>query len=140
MITVEEILHKKESEITPKDIYDFFDWCIGCDEIIDPMELSLKELPKGWERYLWEKYTPADIVKKYKDFYYEVIDLYITSVDDPDDKGTRETFEIVRKFFLESWILSMVLKWIDEGYFDEDKKRELERMHSEIVLSGNDEN
>lgn len=136
MITVEEIFHKKESSITTEDICKYFDWCIGCDEIIDPMDLSLEKLPKGWEKYLWEKYNPVDVVNKYRDFYFEVIDFYITSVDDPDDPVNKETFEIVRKFFLESWISSMVLKWIDEGFFDEDKKIELEKMYSEVVSSG----
>ena len=67
MTMVEEIFEKKFDDITEKDINWFFDNCIGYLDVEVGSAKALPELPEGWEEFLWQRYTPEDVVRKYKD-------------------------------------------------------------------------
>ena len=59
-------------------------------------------------------------------FYYEAL-------KEPEFVSHREIYNDFKVYFLESWKAAMVLKWVDEGRFDETKSQELKKMYFDLA-------
>ena len=133
MTTVEEIFGKSEHEVTEEEIRWYFDNCVGYPDCEEHWACALPRLPKRWEPYLWEKYTPEDVVKKYCDDYYYIMMFYDEALKEPNFVSHREIYTDFKGFFLESWKASMVLKWVEEGKFDAVKSHDLKKMYFDLA-------
>ena len=133
MTTVEEIFGKPESEVTEKEINWYFYNCVGYPDCEEHWACALPKLPDGWEDYLWREYTPEDVVKKYCDDYHYIMMFYYEALKEPEFVSHREIYNDFKVYFLESWKAAMVLKWVDEGRFDETKSQELKKMYFDLA-------
>lgn len=134
MTTVEEIFGKPESEVTEEEIRWYFDNCVGYPKCEVLGACALPFLPKGWELYLWKKYSIEDVVKRYEfDCYYAMM-MYEEAAEVGDDEDCRCYFNSMKKYFLESWKSKMVLTWVNEGRFDRAKSHDLKKMYMDLAM------
>lgn len=134
MVTVEKIFHKKVDEVTIEEINWYFDNCVGYPSFEKDWAKALPNLPKGWEELLWQRYTPEDVVEKYKSDYYYCMMLYEESVKEPDNPTHLELFNGYKSIFYESWRSSMVLKWVEEGRFSKEEGHKLKKMYFDLAM------
>ena len=136
MTMVEEIFEKKFDDITEKDINWFFDNCIGYLDVEDGSAKALPELPEGWEEFLWQRYTPEDVVRKYKDDYLHCMMFYNEAKKYPEETYIYENFIDDKEIFLLGWKSKMVLNWIEEGRFTGEEAHELRKMYFDLAMLG----
>ena len=131
-MTVKDIFGKEVSEVSEEQIHWYLDNCLGDTAVIDAC--ALPKLPKEWEVILWKKYTRDDVIKKYKEDYEEAMMVYNASKEDPYDDFF--VYHCLKEAFLDGWKSSMVLQWVDEGYFNEAEKKEMKKMYFDVEMAG----
>ena len=134
MTTVEEIFRKPESEVTKEEIEWYFDNCVGYPECEYYWACALPRLPEKWEPYLWEKYTPEDVVGKYCNDYNYIMMFYGEALKEPEFASHRELYNALKTYFLEGWKAAMVLQWVKEGRFDKAESMDLKKMYMDLAL------
>ena len=134
MVTIEEIFEKKFEDITEEDINWYFDNCVGYPEVEEDWAKALPELPEGWEKLLWQRYTPDEVVRKYKDDYLHCMMFYNEAKKYPELTYIYENFLGCRAAFLPSWKSKMVLKWVEEGRFSKEEGHELKKMYFDLAM------
>lgn len=135
MTTVEKIFGEKVQEVTSEEINWFFDNCVGFPEFEEDWVRSLPKLPEGWETYLWKKYTPDDVVEKYRYYFGQCALYYDEALNNPHNTSYLVRYNRYKSFFLESWISHMVLKMVDKKQVPETEGLRLKKIYFTLALT-----
>ena len=135
MTTVEQIFGKKADYVTEEEIIWYFDNCIGYTELGEDWVRSLPSFPENWEKYLWEKYTPEDVVEKYRYYFDQCAVFYDEHRKEPSNTSYLIRYNRCKSVFLESWISHMVLKLVEKIQVSEIEGQKLKKMYFTLALT-----
>ena len=133
MMTVKDVFGVDVSEVSEEQILRHLENCLVFTEDVD--EATMAEFPKEWETLLWKHYTKDDIIKKYEEDYNEAMRIYYEAKE-YNCEHCFFVYDCLKKAFIEGWKTKMVLKWADEGYFNENQREKIKRMFFDIAMIG----